>query len=144
MRTFVDTNVLVYAHDTDAPDKRTVASSLIKALWDTRDGVLSTQVLQEFYVNVTGKIRSRISKREARDLVQSYSAWHLVAIEAVDVVAASEIEERVRISFWDALIVTAALKANAELLLTEDLNPKSRIRGLEIRNPFASDEHKSG
>lgn len=116
MRTFVDTNVLVYAHDTDAPEKRTVASALIRKLWDACDGVVSTQVLQEFYANVTGKIAARIPKREARELVRSYAAWHLVGIEAADIVGASELQERMRLSFWDALIVTAALKANAEVL----------------------------
>jgi len=137
MRTFLDTNVLVYAHDTDASDKRAVASELTRSLWDTREGVLSTQVLQEFYVNMTAKIPARVSKREARDLVRSYSAWQIVGVDATDILNASELQERQRLSFWDALIVTAALKANAELLLTEDLQPKTRIRGLEIRNPFA-------
>ena len=136
MRTFLDTNVLVYAHDADAPDKRAVALALTRTLWDTREGALSTQVLQEFYVNITAKIPARLSKPEARDLVRSYSTWHVVGVDATDILGASELQERLRLSFWDALIVTSALKANAELLLTEDLHPKTRIGGLEIRNPF--------
>ncbi len=140
MRIFVDTNVLVYAHDSDAPEKRAIALDVTRRLWDTREGALSTQVLQEFYVNITAKIPTRVAKREARDLVQSYSAWHLVGIDAADIVAASDLEERHRLSFWDALIVTAALKANADVLLTEDLHQKTRIRGLEVRNPFARDQ----
>jgi predicted nucleic acid-binding protein len=140
MRTFVDTNVLVYAHDTEVPEKRAIALELTRRLWDTREGAVSTQVLQEFYVNITAKLSTRVAKREARDLVRSYSAWHLVSVDAADILAASELEERQRLSFRDALIVAAALKANAEVLLTEDLHPTARIRGLEVRNPFARDQ----
>jgi predicted nucleic acid-binding protein len=138
MRAFLDTNVLVYAHDTDASDKRAVALELTRSLWDAREGALSTQVLQEFYVNMTAKIPARVSTRAARDLVRAYSAWHVVGVDATDILEASELQERSRLSFWDALIVTAALKANADVLFTEDLHPKTRIRGLEVRNPFAT------
>src|SRR5438477_2472141 len=138
MRTFVDTNVLVYAHDVDAPEKRAIASALTRELWESREGTLSTQVLQEFYVNVTAKITGKLSRHAARDLVRAYSAWRVVSIDAADVVTASELEERLKISFWDALIVRAALKANAEILLTEDLDAKMRVDGLRVRNPFAA------
>jgi predicted nucleic acid-binding protein len=110
---------------------------LTRELWETRKGALSTQVQQEFYVSITARIPARTSKREARDLVRSYSAWRIVGVDAKDILDASELQERLHLSFWDALIVTAALKANAELLLTEDLHPRTRIRGLEVRNPFA-------
>ena len=75
MSTFVDTNILVYAHDADAGRRHDVASALVRQLWDARDGVLSTQVLQEFYVTVTRKIPKPISRKDARDLVQTYTAW---------------------------------------------------------------------
>jgi predicted nucleic acid-binding protein len=138
MKTFVDTNVLIYAHDVDAGAKRGVASSLVRELWQARQGIISLQVLQEFYVNATRKIAKPIGKAEARGLLEIYSAWTVVAMDARDVRSATDIEDEFRLSFWDALIVTAALKANAEILLTEDMHAKSRIRGLEIRNPFAN------
>lgn len=140
IRAFLDTNVLVYAHDTDASEKRAVALELTRSLWDAREGPLSTQVPQEFYVNLTAKISARVSARGARDLVRAYSAWHVVGVDATDILEASELQERLRLSFWDALIVTTALKANADVLFTEDRHPKTRIRGLEVRNPFATGE----
>jgi predicted nucleic acid-binding protein len=137
MKTFVDTSVLIYAHDVDAGAKRGVASSLVRELWEARQAVISLQVLQEFYVNATRKIAKPISKAEARGLLDTYAAWTVVPMDPRDVRAATDIEDEFRLSFWDALIVTAALKANAEVLLSEDMHAKSRIRGLEIRNPFA-------
>jgi predicted nucleic acid-binding protein len=134
--TFVDTNVLVYAHDLDAGRKHARAQTLIRNLWETRDGMLSTQVLQEFYVNVTRKIAKPIPRKEARELVQSYTAWRVVSIEPGDVLAASDVEDRFRLSFWDALIVTSALKTHAETLVSEDLHDGLRIKGLSVINPF--------
>jgi len=136
MKTFVDTNVLVYAHDVDAGRKREVASSLLRQLWTDREGVLSTQVLQEFYVNVTRKIPTPVTRRNARDLLQAYAAWPVVVIDGLDIQAATEIEDRYRLAFWDALIVRAAIKTNAEVLLSEDLHPGARIRDLRVENPF--------
>jgi predicted nucleic acid-binding protein len=134
--TFVDTNILVYAHDTDAGRRHEVASALVRQLWDARDGVLSTQVLQEFYVTITRKIPKPIARKDARDLVQTYTAWQVIGVEAVDILAASDYEERFRLSFWDALILISALKANADELVSEDLLAGRRIRGLQITNPF--------
>ncbi|HEX4643418.1 MAG TPA: PIN domain-containing protein, partial [Candidatus Acidoferrales bacterium] len=74
-KTFVDTNVLVYAHDVDARAKHEVARDILRELWSERTGVLSMQVLQEFYVNVTRKIRSPLSKDSARRVVTSYAIW---------------------------------------------------------------------
>ena len=136
MSTFVDTNILVYAHDADAGRKHDVASALVRQLWDARDGVLSTQVLQEFYVTVTRKIPKPISRKDARDLLQTYTAWRVIGVEPADVLAASDYEERFRLSFWDALILMSALKANADRLVSEDLHAGQRIRGLQITNPF--------
>jgi len=134
--TFVDTNILVYAHDSDAGPRHEVASELVRQLWDARDGVLSTQVLQEFYVTVTRKIPKPISRKDARDLVHTYTAWRVIGVEPADVVAASDYEERFRLSFWDALIVMSALKANVDHLISEDLQAGQRIGGLRITNPF--------
>ena len=134
--TFVDTNVLLYAYDRSAGNKYETARSLLATLWQARAGVLSTQVLQEFYVNVTRKIPTPVTRRNARDLLQAYAAWPVVVIDGLDIQAATEIEDRYRLAFWDALIVRAAIKTNAEVLLSEDLHPGARIRDLRVENPF--------
>ena len=136
MSTFVDTNILVYAHDVDAGRRHDVASALVRRLWDARDGVVSTQVLQEFYVTVTRKIPKPISRKDARDLIHTYTAWRVIGVEPADVLADSDYEERFRLSFRDALILMSALKANADQLVSEDLQAGQGIRGLQITNPF--------
>jgi len=136
-RTFVDTNVLVYAHDVDAGARHAVASRLVAALWEAREAVISTQVLQEFYVNATRKIPSPLSRSTAREIVRTYAAWQIEPISAPDILLASELEEQHQLSFWDALIVAAALKGGASRILTEDLSPGWSIAGVRIENPFA-------
>lgn len=135
--TFVDTNVLIYAHDADAGAKQELASGHLAELWRTRRGVLSAQVLQEFYVNVTRKIARPLSRKAAREVVRAYSPWHSASIRPEDILRASELEERHRLSFWDALIVVSAKLAGADRILSEDLNPGQTIDGITIENPFA-------
>ena len=135
-KAFIDTNVLIYAHDVDAAAKHDVAKRVLQDLWSERVGVLSTQVLQEFYVNVTRKITSRLSKKSARDVVSSYEIW-CVDMTSEEISAAFRIEDEARIGFWDALIVAAALRAGADRILSEDLNPGQTISGVRIENPFA-------
>jgi predicted nucleic acid-binding protein len=134
-KTFIDTNVLIYAYDVDAPRKRAIASSILRQLWDDRSGAVSLQVLQEFYVNVTRKIPRLLSKPSARALVDSYVMW-CVDTTPAEVMAAFQIEDEAGIGFWDALIVAAARKAGAARLLTEDLNAGQVIAGVRIENPF--------
>lgn len=135
-KAFVDTNVLIYAHDVDAVAKHHIAKHILQELWNERIGALSTQVLQEFYVNVTRKIASPLSKESARAVVSSYIIW-CVDITSQEVSAAFRIEDEARIGFWDALIVAAALKAGADRILSEDLNSGQTISGVRIENPFA-------
>ena len=135
-RAFVDTNVLVYGHDLDAGRKYEIAGRLLRELWQDHSGVISTQVLQEFYVNVTRKISAPISTSEARGNVSTYAAWQVEIIQPADVLQASEVQERYQLSFWDAMIVVAAAKGQAAVLLTEDLNPGQIIEGVQISNPF--------
>ncbi len=134
---FVDTNVLIYAHDADASDKHEVAKSVLQELWGERTGVLSMQVLQEFYVNVTGKIKRPISRASARLIVSSYQIWCAESIPA-DISTAFRIEDEAQIGFWDALIVTSALRAGASRILSEDLNAGQAIAGIRVVNPFTS------
>jgi predicted nucleic acid-binding protein len=135
---FVDTNVLVYAHDASETARQPVAQAVLAELWRSRSGALSTQVLQEFYVVATRKFDPPMPRREARDLVDAYSHWHLVEIDVALIVAASQLEERHSLSFWDALIVEAARRAGATRLVTEDLQSGRRLAGMLVDNPFAS------
>ena len=134
-KTFVDTNVLIYAHDVDARAKHTVAKDLLRGLWSERCGVVSMQVLQEFYVNVTRKIASPIPKDAARLVVNTYSIW-CVETTPAEISAAFRIEDESRIGFWDALIVASAVKSGAIRILSEDMNTQQKISGIRIENPF--------
>ncbi len=131
-KVFVDSNVLVYAHDADSGDKQRIAANVIAEIMDARSGVLSIQVLQEFYNTVTRKLRSAITRDIARDLLRSYSTWAIQPLTAEDVVAASFLEQSHQLSFWDALIVQAAAKK----LLSEDLQHGRLISGVTVENPF--------
>jgi len=135
-RTFVDTNILVYAHDVDDRSKHDRARNALRALWNDGAGVLSPQVLQEFYVNVTRKIAKPLAKEAARLIVNTYAIW-CVDVGPADVAAAFRIEDEAKIGFWDALIVASAMKAGATRLLSEDLNAGQTIAGVLIENPFA-------
>lgn len=135
-KTFVDTNVLIYAHDVDAGGKREVAVTLLRGLWETREGLLSMQVLQEFYVNATRKIRTPLSKPAARDIVTSYVPWCVESLAPSDLAAAYAIEDSAKIGFWDALIIAAAARAGAVRIVSEDLNDGQSIAGIVIENPF--------
>lgn len=134
---FVDSNVLLYAHDRSEVLKQPIAATLLARLWRDRTGVLSTQVLQEFYHVATQRLRSPISRAVAREVVERYSAWPVVLIEPATIVGASMLQERHRVSFWDALIVQAAVIAGAGTLLTEDLSAGEVIGGVRVVNPFA-------
>lgn len=135
-KTFVDTNVLIYAHDVDSKAKYDTAKALLRELWSERSGVLSMQVLQEFYVNVTRKIASPLPKDTARLVVNSYSIWCTETTPA-EIAAAFRIEDESKIGFWDALIVASAAKCGAVRILSEDLNSQQKIAGIRVENPFA-------
>lgn len=136
-RTFVDTNILIYAHDQDAGIKQEIARELLRSLWEERSGVLSTQVLQEFYVNATRKIRTPLSRTDARAVVDAYAPWCADGIAPADLAAAFRIEDEARLGFWDALVVAVARRSGASRVLSEDLNAGQTIAGLAIENPFA-------
>jgi predicted nucleic acid-binding protein len=134
-KTFVDSNVLIYAYDVDAKTKYRIANSVLRELWEHRLGVLSVQVLQEFYVNVTRKIAKPIPKSKAQLIVEAYSAWCTDTTPA-EVSRAFRIENESKVGFWDALIVASAIKLGAGRILSEDLNAGQRIAGIVIENPF--------
>jgi predicted nucleic acid-binding protein len=134
---FVDTNVLIYAEDRDAKDKHLVARDLILELWDSREGVLSVQVLQEFYVNVTRKLKKPLSAVKAREIVEEYLTWTVIDNTGRMLLDAMELQRKAQLSFWDSLVVQAAIDAGCDRLYTEDLNAGQRIGSVTIVNPFS-------
>jgi predicted nucleic acid-binding protein len=133
---FVDTNVLVYGHDADSGQKHAVARGILEELWNQHAGVLSVQVLQEFYVTMTRKVLHPLPPNKVRNIIQDYFSWHIEVNDPLSVLVASRIEGNYRISFWDALIVTAASRAKAAKIFTEDLQAGQIIEGILIENPF--------
>jgi predicted nucleic acid-binding protein len=135
-RIFVDTNILVYAHDLSSGDRHAKASAVIESLWEAGTGVISTQVLQEFYVTVTRKIKNPLKSAEAREIIRNYLAWPVQINDPETTIRTSEIEEKNSLSFWDALIVAAALRLQAKKIISEDLNHGQIIEGILIENPL--------
>jgi predicted nucleic acid-binding protein len=134
---FVDTNVLVYAYDPTTPDKHEQARTLVTRLWESGDGVLSIQVLQEFFWTITRKVPRPISPSQAVDLIEEFATWNVFEPAAEDVIQAARLSVRRRISFWDAMIVQSAIASGAELLWTEDLTAGTKFDDLTVRSPFA-------
>jgi predicted nucleic acid-binding protein len=133
---FIDTNVLVYAYQEDAGAKRELAASTLNELWDNGKGALSTQVLQEFYWVATHKLKPPMAHPEARDLIAQYSEWCTTNSDLQLLVSASVLAENHSFSWWDALIIEAALRSGATTLLSEDMQDGRRIGRLTIENPF--------
>lgn len=137
-KAFVDTNILVYAHDRGSGEKHGTARDLIEEMWRNRNGVLSTQVLQEFYVNVRRKAIRPIPAAEATQLLSDYLAWEIVVNDGPSILDAIELERQYKISFWDALIVQAAAVSRTSVLYSEDLSHEQRYSGVTVLNPFLS------
>jgi len=133
-RSFLDSNVLIYTDDAGAKAKQAVALTLVEQCQARRTGVLSTQVLQEYFVITTRKLG--VDVLLARQKVELFSRLTLVATGVDDVLAAIDLHRLHGISFWDALIVRSALTAGCTRLYSEDLQNGRRIDGLEIVNPF--------
>ncbi|MHC1724452.1 MAG: PIN domain-containing protein [Syntrophobacteraceae bacterium] len=140
-KVFVDTNILLYAHDLDAGVRHEKAADCLEKLWHEETGVLSIQVLQEFYVNVTRKIAQPLSAFEARSIIENYLVWQVELNAPETILLASVIEERHRLSFWDSLIIAAARNAGAVKILTEDLtHGQIMMEGILLENPFVEME----
>lgn len=137
-RQFVDTNVLVYAHDVTAGDKHLRARALIEELWITREGCLSIQVLQEFFVTTTRKIPKPLEAPAVLRIIGDLARWHVHTPAVSDVLAAIDIHDRTGVSFWDAMIIRSAKELDCKTLHTEDLNSGQTYEGVQVRNPFLS------
>jgi len=133
---FFDTNLLVYLFDSSSPEKQGKAREVFSERAQRDEVLLSTQVLQEFYVTVTRKLASPLSGDQAERLVRDFAAFPVVATDAPLVLAAVALSRRYRLSLWDAMIVVAASAGGATELLTEDLQHDQVLEGVRIVNPF--------
>lgn len=136
-RSFVDTNVLVYAFDGTSGAKRERAGVLVQEVWATRRGCVSVQVLQELFVTLTRKVPSPLPAAAATRVVEDLSEWTVHAPDARDVLAAIRLHGRHRISFWDAMIVQSATQLACDVLYSEDLNAGQRYDGVLVVDPFS-------
>jgi predicted nucleic acid-binding protein len=133
---FVDTNILVYAHDRSTGVKNQRAQALLEQLWDSGKGVLSTQVLQEMCINLRRKAGNPLPVDEVRLLIREYSTWEVVTNTPESVLKALDLEMRYKTSFWDALILQAAEDAGASILYSEDLAAGQRYGAIQVVNPL--------
>jgi len=138
MRSFFDTNILVYLFDEDFPEKKAQAQALLEK--ETKNGktLISTQVLQEFYVTVTRKLEVPLSPEKAEEVVRQFMVFPLVEISSSHILKAIRKSINLQFSFWDALIIEAAISGGASILYTEDLQHGQIIDNLKILNPFQS------
>lgn len=133
---FVDTNVLVYAHDRTAGDKRDRAVELLAGLFAEDRCAVSIQVLQEFYVTVSGKLQGTIPAAEAAEIVADLATLRTHAPTGADVLAAIDLRRRLPVSFWDAMILRSAAALGCGVVWSEDLAHGGRYDDVEVRNPF--------
>jgi predicted nucleic acid-binding protein len=134
---FFDTNILIYMHDRNAAYKRDVALSLFRRHLYSHTLVISTQVLQEFYVNVARKTEN-IRSGQARGIIAEYARLNVVTIRPSHVVDAIDLHAKYKLSFWDSLILVAAKAADASLVLSEDLGHGQIYDGVRVENPFVT------
>lgn len=135
---FVDTNVLVYAHDHSAGIKREQAKALVQTLWESRAGCLSIQVLQEFYATITRKVAHPMSIEAAAGIIADLGTWRIHEPHVEDIMGAIRIQIRYKISFWDAMILQSAVQLGCPVLWSEDLNAGQEYQKVRVRNPFDS------
>lgn len=133
---FVDTNVLIYAHDVSAGGKHIRARDLVRELWDSGGGCLSVQVLQEFYVNVTQKVAQPLAPDRAARIIADLATWQIHRPGAQDVLDAIDLHRRHSISFWDAMIVTSAIQLGCRCIWSEHLNHGQVYDGAMVVDPF--------
>jgi len=133
---FVDTNVFVYSYDKSTGRKRELALRLIDRLWVARTGRVSLQVLQEFYVSATGRLRPALTPAEAASETFLLAQWRVHQPGPSDLLSAIDLNQRLRVSFWDAMILQSARRMGCQTLWTEDLSHGQTYAGVTVKNPF--------
>ena len=135
-KVFADTNVLVYSRDSSEVEKQKQAVAWMTHLWTEKTGRLSYQVVNEFYVTVTQKLQPGMDRQSAREDVRFLLAWRPIPVDAMVIEGACRIQDHYGLSWWDALIVSAAQVARCRYLLSEDLQEHQTIGAVKIINPF--------
>lgn len=133
---FVDTNILMYAHDSSAGAKHERAKLIVEELWRGRTGVVSTQVLQELAVNLRRKAGRPLDAKATREIVADYLTWQVVVNGGESILEALDLQARYQISFWDALVLHAAEAAGAKILYSEDLSDGQTYGSVRVINPL--------
>ena len=136
IKIFVDTNILVYAHDIDAGKKHETARRIVRKLWEGQNAAISLQILQEFFITLTKKLKKPVSLKQAKDFLEMYSAWDVIHFQSIDLLEAVDLQIKYQLSFWDSLVIRAAHMADTPFILTEDLQHGQKIGQLRIHNPF--------
>jgi len=136
MKSFVDSNVVVYLFDQDSPKKKAAAQRILQTEASVGNILLSTQALQEFYVTVTRKLAKPLKPETALEAVTRFSAFPLVIVDMPLILSAIRRSQKDSISFWDSLVIDAALKGGAQRLWSEDLQHGRMVNGMRIENPF--------
>lgn len=133
---FVDTSVLVYAHDRSAGRKHSQADGLIREIWESRMGCLSIQILREFYVIITQRVPNPLAPEEAAGIIQDLGLWRVHQPDVEDLLGAIDIQTRYRLSVWESLVIRSALQLNCKRLFSENFTAGQRFYGLQVVNPF--------
>ncbi len=133
---FVDTNIFIYAFDRSDPDKNMRSTALVKKLWHTGNGCLSSQVLQELYVNITQKVPKPLPYDKASLIIADLGQWKFHMPDLKDILEAITIQQRFELSFWDALIICSANCLGCSILWSEDLSHKQKYGEVTVINPF--------
>lgn len=136
---FIDTNILIYAHDTAGKIKHAKAVELIQRLEISNTGALSTQVLVEFLS--VGSRKLKLSNRELQELVSDFSYWTIHRPGHADILQALALQRNGKISWWDALVLNSAIQVGASILWSEDLQSNRHFGKLQVKNPFLEEEH---
>lgn len=136
VKCFVDTNILVYQRDSTEVEKQAKAEEWLKQLWSNKSGRISTQVLNEYYVTVTQKLKPGLTRASARNDIKALSVWNPLVMSTVLIESAWEIQDRYKYSWWDTLIISSALLMECDYLITEDIQHEQKIGNLTIIDPF--------
>lgn len=134
---FVDTNILLYAKDSSETEKQPIAEALISELWEARSGCLSVQVLNEYYVNATQKLKPGLTRAAAWADLEALQAWEPLPMSFDLLTRGFQIQSRYGLSWWDSLIVAAAVDSNCKEILSEDLASGQVYDGVPVINPFS-------
>jgi predicted nucleic acid-binding protein len=133
---FVDTNILVYAYDSSAKRRHELARALLAELWQSGQGCLSIQTLQEFFVTITRKVAQPMPADQVAQIISDLGHWKVHTPTVEDVLTAIALQQRYRLSFWDAMILTSAERLECGVVWSEDLNPGQSYTTVKVLNPF--------